>query len=113
MIKVNIGELKHRITFQRLTTSINDNGFEVKTWEPFKIVWAKVENLHGREYFTAAQVKAERTVKFTIRYIEGIDETMKILFKDKIYNITFIDNIKYQNRFIEIKALGVEGDIDG
>jgi SPP1 family predicted phage head-tail adaptor len=113
VIKVNIGELKHRITFQRLATSINDNGFEVKTWEPFKIVWAKVENLHGREYFTAAQVKAERTVKFTIRYIEGIDETMKILFKDKVYNITFIDNIKYENRFVEIKALEVEGDIDG
>lgn len=113
MIKVNIGELKHRIIFQRLTTSINDNGFEVKTWEPFKTVWAKVENLHGREYFTAAHVKAERTVKFTIRYLEDIDETMKILFKDKIYNITFIDNIKYQNRFIEIKAMQVEGDIDG
>jgi SPP1 family predicted phage head-tail adaptor len=113
VIKVNIGEFKHRITFQRLTTSINDNGFEVKTWEPFKIVWAKIENLHGREYFAAAQVKAEKTVKFTIRYFEGLDESMRISFKGKFYNITSIDNIKYQNRFIEIKALEIEGDTDG
>lgn len=112
MIKVNIGELKQRITLERLARSINNNGFEIETWEPFKTVWAKVENLHGREYFTAAQVKAEKTVKFTIRYIKGIDETMRILFKDKVYNITSIDNIKYQNKFVEIKAL-TEGDTDG
>ena len=50
----------------------------------------------------------ENTVKFTIRYLPGIDTTMRILFKDKHYNITSIDNIKYRNRFIEIKAMEVD-----
>lgn len=105
---MNPGELDKRITFQRLTTTINENGFEVETLEDFKTVWAAVTNLHGREYFEAAAVQAENTVKFTIRYLEGINPSMKILFEGRQYNITSIDNIKYKNRFIEIKAQEVD-----
>jgi len=101
-------ELKHRITLQIFTIVVNENGFEIETWIDFKTLWAAVTNLHGREYFAAAAVKAENTVKFTIRYIEGINESMRILFQEKQYNITSIDNIKYANKFIEIKALEVE-----
>jgi SPP1 family predicted phage head-tail adaptor len=104
---VEIGDLRHRITFQKLTTSVNESGFEVETWEDVRTVWAAASNLHGREYFAAAAVQAESTVKFTIRYLPGIDTTMRILFRNKQYNITAIDNIKYQSRFIEIKALEV------
>jgi SPP1 family predicted phage head-tail adaptor len=104
---VEIGDLRHRITFQKLTTSVNESGFEVETWEDVRTVWAAASNLHGREYFAAAAVQAESTVKFTIRYLPGIDTTMRILFRNKQYNITAIDNIKYQNRFIEIKVLEV------
>ena len=107
MIQVEIGDLRHRITFQKLTTSVNENGFELETWEDFKTVWAAVSNLHGREYFAAAAVQAENTVKFTIRYLTGLDTTMRIVFQGKQYNITAIDNIKYQNRYLEIKALEV------
>jgi SPP1 family predicted phage head-tail adaptor len=101
-------ELKHKITFQKLTTTTNENGFQVEVWEDYLAVWAAVSNLIGREYFAAAAVQAEKTVKFTIRYLQGITDDMRILFEDKQYNITFIDNIKYSNKYIEIKALEVE-----
>ncbi|APM39873.1 phage head closure protein [Clostridium kluyveri] len=101
-------ELRHKITFQSLTTSTNENGFEEEIWEGYLTVWAGVSNLYAREFFQAAAVQAEKTVKFTIRFIKGIDESMRILFGDKQYNITSIDNIKYRNRYMEIKALEVE-----
>lgn len=104
---MEIGDLRHRVTFQKHTTSVNDNGFEVETWEDFKTVWAAVSNLHGREYYAAAAVQAENTVKFTIRYLEGLNTTMRILFQGRQYNITALDNIKYRNRYIEIKATEV------
>lgn len=105
---MNPGELDKRITFQRLTTKTNENGFEVETLEDFKTVWAKVSNLHGREYFEAAAVQRENTVKFTIRYLPDVNPSMKILFQGRKYNITSIDNIKYQNRYMEIKAQEVD-----
>jgi SPP1 family predicted phage head-tail adaptor len=106
---MNPGDLRHRITLQKFTITTNENGFEIETWEDFKTVWAKVTNLHGREYYVAAAVQAENTVKFTIRYIEGLDTSMRILFRGRQYNITSIDNIEYQNRYIEIKGQEVVG----
>lgn len=105
---MDIGEIRHRITIQNLSTEINENGFEVEQWCHYKTVWAAVTNLHGREYYAAAAINAQNTVKFTIRYIEDIENSMRILFKGKTYNITSIDNIKYRNQYIEIKAVVVE-----
>lgn len=105
---MEIGELRHKITFQRLTTTTNENGFEVETWEDYKTVWAAVSNLYGKEYFEAAAVQKENIVKFTIRYFKGLDTSMRILFRGTEYNIISIDNIKYKNKYIEIKALEVE-----
>ncbi len=104
---MEIGDLRHRITIQKRSTTINENGFEVETWQDYKTVWAAVSNLHGREYFAAAAVQAENTVKFTVRYLPSLDTTMRINFRGKTYDITAIDHIKYQNRFMEIKALEV------
>jgi SPP1 family predicted phage head-tail adaptor len=97
-------ELKHKITIQRLTTTTNENGFVNEVWEDFKTVWAAITNLFGREYFAAASVQAENTVKFTIRYTPGISNDMQIYFNGNLYKIIHIDNIKYGNRYIEIKG---------
>lgn len=105
---MDIGDLRHRITFQKLITAVNENGFEIQTWQNYKTVWSSVSNLSGREYYQAAAIKGEKTVKFLIRYMEGIDESMIILFRNKQYNITFVDNMKYINKNIEIKAVEVE-----
>lgn len=105
---MSVGEMRHRITFQRITNAANENGFESETLEDYKTVWASVSNLQGKEYFAAKAVQEENTVKFTIRYLAGLDQTMKILFQGKVYNITSIDNIKYKNRYVEINAAEVE-----
>ena len=104
---MNIANLNRRITFQSFTTIVNDYGFEIQEWSDFKIVWAGVSNLSGREYFAAQAVQAEKTVKFTIRCNKNINETMRIIFEGNNYDISSIDNIKYGNEFMEIKALVV------
>ena len=119
-------QLNNRITFQKFTTIKNKNDVEVKTWNDFVICWAAMANLHGNEFFQAQETKAEKTVKFTIRYNKEIDETMRIKFGkrlvnikdkggnvidtkevDRIYEIKFIDDMKYDNEFMEIQALEV------
>jgi len=105
---VTIGEMRHRITIQRIAITTNENGYEVESPEVVKAVWAKVTNLHGKEFFAAKAVQSENTVKFTIRYMSGLDQSMQILFQEKIYNITSIDNIKYRNKYIEIQAKEVD-----
>ena len=109
---MEISHLRHRITIQKMLPKTNPNGFTEVTWEDFKMVWAAVSNLQGREYFAAAVVQAENMVKFLIRYVAGIDTTMRILFRGKYYEITAIDNLKYENKYLEIKAQEVMADED-
>jgi SPP1 family predicted phage head-tail adaptor len=107
---MTIGELRHRITIQGIDITINENGYEIETPVVVKTVWAKVSNLHGREFFEAKAVQAENTVKFTIRYMSGLDQTMQIVFQGKVYNINAIDNIKYRNEYMEIQAKEVDSN---
>ena len=98
------GELRHRITIRQKTVTINQRGFTEEVWEPVCTVWASVENLRGREYFQAAAVQAETTVRFTIRYRPGLNTAMRIAFDGKEYNITFIDHVDYRRAFMELLA---------
>ncbi|WP_394870315.1 phage head closure protein [Clostridium butyricum] len=103
-----IGELKHRITFEKLITVVNENGFETEEWKEYKVVWAKVSNLSGREYFQAATINKEKIVKFLVRFFENITEDMRIRFDERQYDIVAIDNIKYENKYLEIKGIEIE-----
>lgn len=99
-----IGDLRHRITLMTFEV-VEDEWFnQYEEWVEIAHLWAKVTNLHGSEYFAAATVQMEKMLLFTIRYTEGIDETMLIRFQDRDYDIQFIDNIKYRNKYMEIKA---------
>lgn len=104
---MTIGELKHRITIQKLVTTTNENGFTEENYVDHKEVWASIRNLYGKEFYEVAAVQKEMTVKFMVRATSELDETMRISFKGKIYNITSIDNIRYENKYIEIKTLEV------
>lgn len=101
---MKIGDLRHRITLQKYIETTDDEGFSTQQWQDIATVWASVENLFGREYWQAAAIQAENTVKFTIRYRKDISSDMRIIFQGQQYEIISLDNIKYKNEYIEIKA---------
>lgn len=106
---MKIGELKHRVILRKIVNIVDESGFTKETSVDYKKVWASIRNLYGKEYFEAASIQREKTVKFIIRWVDDLDETMTISYRGKSYNITSIDNIKYENKYIEIKALEVDG----
>lgn len=92
-------ELNRKITFRKPTITQDPNtGEMIETWTDYLSVFAKVEPLVGREYFAAAAVQSEDTTKFTIRFHDGLDVTMRIVFDGTEYNITSIQNIRSANR---------------
>ncbi len=105
---MDIGSMRHRITILNAAKVSNENGFEETQLVEVMTVWASIKNLHGKEYFEAARIQKESMVKFVIRYVIGIDETMQIRFRDRLFNIESIDNIRYENRFIEINGMEVD-----
>lgn len=108
---MDIGKLNKRITIEKYTTTTNDNGFDIEDWIKFKTVWSNVNNIYGKEFWSAKQVNSENTVNFTIRYSNDFKELnskeYRIVFNNRCFNITFIDNIKYENKYLKIKAIEV------
>ena len=104
---MNIGELNHRITILKRA---NKKPLEDTTYENFKAVWAKINNLYGKEFIEAQKVEANISKKFIIRYVKDLDMSINpnackdfiISYKGVLYNILYIDNIKEQNKFMEI-----------
>lgn len=106
---MNIGELNHRITILK---KANKKPLEDTTYENFKTVWAKVNNLYGKEFIEAQKVEANISKKFIIRHIKDLDMSLNpnackdfiITYKGISYNILYIDNIKEENKFMEVMA---------
>ena len=103
-----LGEWKERITLQKSSLGNDKAGNHVLSWEDYFSCSAYVNNLSGKEYWEAAQVSAQKDIYFIIRYcseMSGIDtEHYRILFRGQIYDITFIDNVRYQNKTLKLRA---------
>lgn len=107
---MNIGKLRHRVTIQERTVEKDDVGQAIETWDTFDTVWASVEPLRGREYFAAAQANAQVTHKVTIRYLDGVLPTMRVLFGSRVLTIDAILNTEERNREM---VLMCEEEVDG
>lgn len=84
-------------------------GNHILSWEDHYTCQAYVNNLSGSEYWEAAQLNAEKEIFFLIRYCSetaAIDtEYFCIVFQWQVYNITFIDNVKYQSKTLKLRAV--------
>lgn len=81
------------------------NGIQKESWVKKYKLLASSKNQYGKEYEIARQKNNRKTVKFIIPWGAEIDETMRIKFQNKIYDIENIDNIGYQNQEFEIRAV--------
>ena len=65
---MNSGAYREKITIEQGTVSVDSIGNRTTTWTTFWRGFAYVNMLSGSEYWAAAQVKAEETVQFVLRY---------------------------------------------
>lgn len=96
------GELRHRVTIQQKTFSRDSYGGETITWTDVATVWAAVEPISGREYFTAQQTQAEVTTRIRIRHRAGITPVMRVLWGTRLYDIISVIEVKERNREIHL-----------
>lgn len=78
-----------RITIQKFTSTVDDEGIPTEEWTDVITLWAKRKplNTRWREYFQAAGMNAEKMFQYEIRYREGITEEMRIVEGDRTLEI--------------------------
>jgi len=94
---MKIGRLRHRIVIEESIAGRDSFGAEVSEWIQFAKVWANVSPVSGGEFIAFKQINAEISTKVTIRYLVGVTTEMRVLFKDRIFEINSIINPEEKN----------------
>lgn len=102
---LNAGDLRERIGIWKRGVTVK-SGVTTESWELLVTVWAKAEPISGREYFQAAAVNRESSVRFTIRYRRGVTPEMMIRWRGADYSIESVINPGGRNTALEILARG-------
>lgn len=107
--KINISEFKHPITFQRLE-EVNNFGIVQEEYVDLYSTRAKINHTTGKEFIVNNGITSSITTKFTIRLNRNHELTTKdrLIYKGKVYNITYINNILEENNYLEIVGELVE-----
>lgn len=69
---------------------ISAMGQPTKTWELFATVQASVRPTTGNETFGARVIEQGIDLKLGIRFLVGVNELMRVRFREKIYDIVAV-----------------------
>lgn len=104
------GDLRHRITIQTpAETSDTDAGLAAN-WTDVATVWASINPISGREYFTAQETASIVTHRVRMRYRTGIRPEMRLEFGQRYFRIDTIIDRDERRRELEIMCHEVVGD---
>lgn len=83
------GRLRHRVTIQRpVYTQDQNTGAMTASWSDVAdCVPAEIAPMSVKEFIASAAMQSQVTTRIVIRYMAGIDATMRIVHRDRIYNI--------------------------
>lgn len=96
------GQLNRKITIESLTQTKDSEGGIVDSWATFATPWAKVSNLSGNERKVTehgGKVPEART-EFTIRYLPGVLEKMRVSYGGKYHDIKHVNDFAEEHRFM-------------
>lgn len=84
------GKLRHPIVIESPERSQDPVSGEItETWVPIKAgpIWAKWEWLSVRDFMAAQANQSQIVARVTIRYRDGLNPLMRVIYRDKTYNI--------------------------
>lgn len=99
---MNIGSFNFIINFYKEDIVINDSGFQESNLILDYTTRGRVDNISGQEVYKLDKINAIDFKKFTVRYNPNINSTYKIIYDNKTYEISFVNNIDNKNKFLEI-----------
>lgn len=80
-------------------------------YEDYTSVWAESRFLRGRNFYAARAANVKTDVEFIIRYRTDLDETMRIKYNDKLYNIEGILPLDNNRMYLTVKAYEIKYDM--
>lgn len=97
------GNLNKKITIQKLGEAVDDFGGIIESgYTDFATVWASINPVTGKEAFLSNTDFSTVSHKIKIRYLAGIDASMRIFWNDRKFDVIYSLNYKEANKELEI-----------
>ncbi len=110
------GQLRHTITIQRRTSTLDDYGQKVNTWSTVATTRANIRPVGGKEQKAGMEMMAKLTHTVAVRYQSALvppleASTWRVMFGTRVLNIVNSRNLEEKNRWIIFEC--EEGSRDG
>lgn len=104
--RINPGKYRQPITIQQRQFTQDSYGGTTEDWVTVYETRAGIFPLSGSEFFKADQINAQVTHKIQFRYLNGVTPDMRILFNNRVFQITSVVN--FQEHSIELQLYAKE-----
>jgi SPP1 family predicted phage head-tail adaptor len=95
---MNPGLFRHKITFLAPPEGRNAYGEPDGGWTPALTVYASIEPILGKELYAALTANSGITAKIRTRFIDGINDKMRIRHGGDIYVISSLIDVEGRRR---------------
>jgi SPP1 family predicted phage head-tail adaptor len=95
-------DLRQTVTIQVVSYTENTKGEPVPTWSTFIETRAYLEATSGSEWWGKQQVMTTANFEMVIRFLDGIVQTMRVLWNGRTFNITAVRDIDGHRRWLHI-----------
>lgn len=103
---IHVGKLRHRITVQTAVETQDVAGQPVVEWQDmFANEPCDFRPMGGSESIRQREVQATFDALFTVRYRDGYNEQMRVVFQGKNYGIKAITKVDGVNRYLELSTV--------
>lgn len=101
---MDIGRTNKRVSFCKFVEEKNEMNQMTQVLKKIRTVWASVEPKSGREHIEAEKEHPELTYIITTRYMDNVTPDMYIQYRDRLFNIRSIRNIRESNEMLEMSC---------
>lgn len=106
---MNAGDLRHRVTIQSQTPTVNAIGERVPgAWTDVTTVYASIRPASAKEVAYYQAIQLETTHAITMRYTPEMKPDRRLKFGTRVFNIAGIVNVDECD--IELRVLAYETD---
>ena len=86
-IGIDAGKLDRRIVVQQRANDKDSSGQRSMLWSDVTAMWARIEQLQGRELELAQAINAEITHRITVRYRSWITAAHRVIYQGRVMGI--------------------------
>ena len=97
-----IGDLRHRITLERVIRTADGGGGVSESWIEEATVWVAIGPGAGREGVDADRLAGRHLFEIRLRYRAGVEPAMRFRLGARVFHILSVENIGEQNAWLTV-----------